>query len=158
MQSKRTIIFPTENNPTRSFNSFSTDKPQPKRIVSYFLEDGVSKKNHKKRKKKRENLRIQQKKIQLRNKFVRDGHTKCIICKNECHCGQCKESRNTFHLGHIIPASENGPTCFGNIVPTCKSCEDKIGNKNLFEFSKSIDKYWINVHNKFLKKNIFFKK
>ena len=150
MPSKRIIIFLEENNHTGRFNSSSTDKPQPKRTVSYFLKDGVSKKNHKKRKKKRENPRIQQKKIQLRKKFVRNGHTKCIICKNECHCGQCKKSGNTFHLGHIIPASENGPTCFGNIVPTCKKCEDKIGNQNLIEFSKSIDKYWINVHKKFL--------
>jgi hypothetical protein len=52
MPSKRIIIFLEENNHTGRFNSSSTDKPQPKRTVSYFLKDGVSKKNHKKRKKK----------------------------------------------------------------------------------------------------------
>jgi len=145
MQVKRTIIVPKGKKYTRRFKSSSTNKPHPKWTNPYFLKDGVSKKNHKKRK-KRENPRIQ-----LRKKFVYEGHAKCILCKNECHCIQCKKSGNTFHLGHIIPASKNGPTCFGNIVPTCKRCEDKIGNKNLIEFCKSIDKYWFNVHKKFLR-------
>jgi len=144
MQSTRIFIFLKEKNHTRKSNSSSTNKPHPK--WTDFHKHKVSKKNYKKRKKKRENPRIQ-----LRNNFVRNGHTKCILCKNECHCIQCKKSGNTFHLGHIIPASKNGPTCFGNIVPTCKRCEDKIGNKNLIEFCKSIDKYWFNVHKKFLR-------
>ena len=55
------------------------------------------------------------------------------------HCSFCgKPDTNNTRTGlipdHLIPTTENGEFCIGNIVPTCHDCNDRRGSKNWKEY------------------------
>ena len=54
-----------------------------------------------------------------KNVLVRDGF-KCAYCGNE---------RKRLTIDHIIPKSRGGKTTFENCVSSCKSCNNKKGDK-----------------------------
>lgn len=59
--------------------------------------------------------------------------------KNCCFC----KKKLAFHvatLEHMIPLSENGGWNINNLAVSCRSCNEKRGNKDFVEFRNSIRK------------------
>ncbi len=56
-----------------------------------------------------------------RNVFARDGN----------HCQYCGQGFPTSELSldHVVPRSQNGPTCWENIVCSCVSCNVRKGGR-----------------------------
>ena len=53
-------------------------------------------------------------------------------------CQQCKKvldfdnwrKPNAFELDHIIPVSKGGETMVHNLIPVCRQCNSKKGDRN----------------------------
>ena len=66
-------------------------------------------------------------KFSRRNVLVRDQYT-CQYCRREFPTAQ-------LTLDHVIPISRGGQTNWENVVTPCKKCNNRKGNKMLYEGS-----------------------
>ena len=66
-------------------------------------------------------------KFSRRNVLVRDQYT-CQYCRREFPTAQ-------LTLDHVVPISRGGQTHWENVVTACKKCNNKKGNKMLYEAS-----------------------
>ena len=64
-------------------------------------------------------------KFSRRNVLVRDQYT-CQYCHKEFHAAH-------LTMDHVIPISRGGETTWENVVTACKKCNNKKGNKMLYE-------------------------
>ena len=64
-------------------------------------------------------------KFSRKNVLVRDHYT-CQYCRGEFPTAQ-------LTLDHVIPISRGGATNWENVVTACKKCNNKKGNKMLYE-------------------------
>lgn len=55
---------------------------------------------------------------------------KCCFCGN----GDTGNKRTGIIPDHLIPASEYGELCLGNVVPSCHSCNDRRGDSPWRDF------------------------
>lgn len=68
--------------------------------------------------------------------FPNDISGKCLSCKIDI-------DKNSYSAGHIIAEKIGGIVSECNIVPICKDCNNKCGQKNLIEFAKN--KYNVDI-------------
>lgn len=69
------------------------------------------------------------KKIYDRDIGAREYLGECFVCTNEI-------SRDTGHMGHIIPEYLGGETTLNNLKAVCAGCNLSMGTQNLLEYKK----------------------
>lgn len=63
---------------------------------------------------------------ELRREVVRRARNRCE------YCGLSQEGQEaTFHVDHIVPVAENGPTSAENLALACVSCSLKKGARQI---------------------------
>ncbi|TCJ01088.1 HNH endonuclease, partial [Cytobacillus praedii] len=70
-----------------------------------------------------------------------------LFFENQCaYCGLTQEHHfilfdENLHCEHIHPLIDGGFFIFGNIIPSCRSCNASKGTKNLFDFYDYSEKF-----------------
>lgn len=54
-------------------------------------------------------------------------HYRCVYCDETCW--RCRQRKHVLTKDHIIPLSKGGSHTVSNIVPACKKCNSKKGNR-----------------------------
>ena len=63
--------------------------------------------------------------------FFKDDVSSACLCCKKVHI-----SKDSYHAGHIISEAKGGLALLENLVPICRDCNTKCGQKNLLEFAK----------------------
>lgn len=70
-----------------------------------------------------------------RKKVYSKTNGKCYYCG--CILHLCSNGRTRMTIDHLIPKCNGGSDDIANLVPACKICNCKKGDKNPDEFIKS---------------------
>lgn len=64
-----------------------------------------------------------------------------LLSKQQCKCAYCKVNISTgYHADHVVPVAKNGRHIIENIQLLCRSCNQRKGAKDPFEFANEIGK------------------